>query len=388
MRPVLTLTGKDLLLLWRDKFALFWVFGFPLAFGLFFGAIMGGMGGGRARMGVAVVDEDRTDRSRALIEKLYKHPSVRVQTTGADGSPVSQEEAANHVRRGDLTAYLLIRKGFGDSLMSFAGDSKKVEVGIDPSRQAESGFLQGILMEATISLVAQQFSNSPFMKQWFGPGGAFTVSRLEVVPVTFDRARPRSSWEIAFPSSILWGILGCMVTFAVSIVIERKEGTLLRLRIAPLTRGQILAGKGLACYLSCAGAAVVLLMLGVLFLGIRVANWFYLLASIASAALCFAGLMMLLSVLGKTEQSVGGSASAIMILMAMLGGGMIPLIAMPEWMLTVSHVSPVKWGILALEGSIWRGFDLQEMLLPCGILVAVGVSSFALGVRILSRRDF
>jgi ABC-2 type transport system permease protein len=133
---------------------------------------------------------------------------------------------------------------------------------------------------------------------------------------------------------------------------------------------------------------VVLILLGVLFLGLRVANWVYLVAGIASAALCFAGLMMLLSVLGKTEQAVGGSASAIMMLMAMLGGGMIPLIAMPEWMLTVSTVSPVKWGILALEGAIWRGFDWQEMLLPCGILLAVGVGAFGLGVRILSRRDF
>jgi ABC-2 type transport system permease protein len=98
--------------------------------------------------------------------------------------------------------------------------------------------------------------------------------------------------------------------------------------------------------------------------------------------------MMLLSVLGQTEQAVGGSASAIMVVMAMFGGGMIPLIAMPDWMQTASNISPVKWGILALEGAIWRGFSASEMLLPCGILLAVGAISFALGVRILARRDF
>jgi ABC-2 type transport system permease protein len=429
MRSVFTLTCKDLLLLWRDKFALFWVFVFPLVYALFFGAIMGGMGVGRGKMAVAVVDEDGTDRSRALIEKLASSPSVRLQKEREDGRPFDRAEVANLVRRGDLTAYLLIRKGFGESLSSFAGDGKKIEVGIDPSRQAEAGFLQGILTEATFSVLFQQFSNPETMKKWVGQGrqelekakglepkqkknlaeflgmlenflpkmadaklpqqaGPFTADRFEVVPITFDRARPRTSWEITFPSSILWGILGCMITFAISIVVERKEGTLLRLRIAPLRRSQILAGKGLACYLSCAGAAVVLILLGVLFLGLRVANWAYLVAGVASAAVCFAGLMMLLSVLGRTEQAVGGSATAIMMLMAMLGGGMIPLIAMPEWMLTLSNVSPVKWGILALEGAIWRGFDLQEMLLPCGILLAVGLGTFALGVRILSRRDF
>jgi ABC-2 type transport system permease protein len=103
---------------------------------------------------------------------------------------------------------------------------------------------------------------------------------------------------------------------------------------------------------------------------------------------CFSGLMMLLSVLGHTAQAVGGSGSALMITMASLGGVLVPLVAMPEWMRAVSHFIPVKWAILALEGAIWRGFTLAEMLLPCGILVAVGVVSFAVGVRMLARRAF
>ena len=86
--------------------------------------------------------------------------------------------------------------------------------------------------------------------------------------------------------------------------------------------------------------------------------------------------MMLLSVLGRTAQAVGGSGSAIMITMASFGGALIPLVAMPEWMLTMSHFIPVKWAILALEGPIWRGFNLAEMLLPSGILLAIGVLSF------------
>ena len=42
MRPMLTLTLKDLLLLWRNKAALFWVIVFPLIFGLFYGALIAG----------------------------------------------------------------------------------------------------------------------------------------------------------------------------------------------------------------------------------------------------------------------------------------------------------------------------------------------------------
>jgi len=58
---------------------------------------------------------------------------------------------------------------------------------------------------------------------------------------------------------------------------------------------------------------------------------------------------------------------------------------MPPWMRSVSHFSPIKWGILALEGGIWRHFSVTEMLLPCGILLGLGAAFFALGVLMLRR---
>jgi ABC-2 type transport system permease protein len=73
--------------------------------------------------------------------------------------------------------------------------------------------------------------------------------------------------------------------------------------------------------------------------------------------------------------------------LAMLGGGMVPLIAMPEWMQAASNVSPIKWGIEALEGAIWRDYSLTDMLLRCGVLVGVGAVCFALGVMNLKRRE-
>ena len=68
--------------------------------------------------------------------------------------------------------------------------------------------------------------------------------------------------------------------------------------------------------------------------------------------------------------------------LTMFGGGMIPLFVMPAWMQTVSNLSPVKWGILALEGATWRGFSAAEMALPVGVLVLAGVAGLGLGVRL------
>jgi ABC-2 type transport system permease protein len=67
---------------------------------------------------------------------------------------------------------------------------------------------------------------------------------------------------------------------------------------------------------------------------------------------------------------------------------MLPLFLMPAWMATVSNFSPVKWAVLAVEGAMWRGFALADMLLPCGILLAVGAAGFVLGTRNLKRIGF
>ena len=40
------------------------------------------------------------------------------------------------------------------------------------------------------------------------------------------------------------------MSFGISLVTERTHGTLVRLRMAPLTRAQILGGKALSCFIS------------------------------------------------------------------------------------------------------------------------------------------
>jgi ABC-2 type transport system permease protein len=167
---MLTLTLKDLFLLWRNKTALFWVIVFPLAFGLTYGAIIAGVVGDRARMGIALVDEDQSPASKALAAKLAQHESVRLVTSLAHGQTFDGGSAAQQVRRGDLTAYLILRPGFGESLRSFGQRGKKIELGIDPSRQAEAGFLQGMVTEATFSLLVDQFKNPEEIREWLKVG--------------------------------------------------------------------------------------------------------------------------------------------------------------------------------------------------------------------------
>ncbi len=98
--------------------------------------------------------------------------------------------------------------------------------------------------------------------------------------------------------------------------------------------------------------------------------------------------MMFISVIGKTERSVAGAGWAIFLVFAMTGGGMVPLMIMPPWMLKVGSISPVKWSMLSFEGAIWRGFTLGDMMTPVIILLVYGLVAFLIGVMILQKYDY
>jgi ABC-2 type transport system permease protein len=200
-------------------------------------------------------------------------------------------------------------------------------------------------------------------------------------PVQQQRAGPANAFAVTLPQGAVWALVGCAAAFAIGFVAERTRGTLVRLQMAPLTRAHLLAGKAVACFATAVAVVAAVFVLGALFFNVRPGSVPLLAVAIVCASTAFVGIMMLLSVLGRTEQAVSGSAWAALLLMSMVGGGMVPLFAMPAWMLTVSNFSPVKWAILAMEGAIWRGFSPGEMLLPCAILLTVGAVSFAIGAK-------
>ena len=130
MGAILTLAARDVRSVLRDKFALFWMFAFPLMYAMFFGSIFGDDGGGsRGRISLLVVDDDASDGSAALVETLAAHESLRLLRDGeGDEAPVrlsTLEEARDAVRLGKKTAYLHIREGYGDSPFAmFSGEGE------------------------------------------------------------------------------------------------------------------------------------------------------------------------------------------------------------------------------------------------------------------------
>lgn len=437
MRSVLCLAIKDLRLLSRDWMALFFIIFFPIVMGVFFGLVGASMAGGETSGGeamkIGVYDEDDSEISRRFIESFESSGSITVHK-------IAKDQASDLVRKGKLLAFIGIPPGFGETAGMFWTDTPAIQLGVDPSRGAEAGMLQGLIMQAMGTLIMERFKNPAGMRAQLrgtmdkidsnedipagqrallrgfmgtldsfmanlgrfnddmsAEGGdsrpAMEFARIETVDVTRRADGPhaltsklKSQWDISFPAAIMWGVMGCVAGFAVSIVRERTQGTMLRLQVAPISRTQVLAGKGLACFLSVIGVVAFMMTLGGV-LGIQLARPDMLVFATLCVAVCFVGMMMLISLIGKSEEAVAGAGWGLIVLLCMFGGGMMPLAFMPPFMQTMSHFSPVKWGILALEGAVWRDFSFAEMLLPCGVLLGIGAAAFSTAAVVFKRQQ-
>mgnify|MGYP006088541001 FL=1 len=437
MNQVLVMATKDLRLLFRDKLGAFFIIGFPILMGIFFGMVMGGpsSGSSQSKMKIAIVDLDQSPLSAKFVNLLANNKSIELIETDF-------EPARDSVRKGKRLAMLVLDEGFGETAGIFWEAPPTIQIGVDPSRSAESAMLQGMLMEGIGQLASQRMGDLSSMQEMVAQSrkqlasdksisvgnrllvssflgslesmnksmealqtdsddsspspvgkGGFEFAKLEPIDVSqkVDPAsqsgqlkKIKSKWDISFPQSTMWGVLACAAGFAISIARERTQGTMMRLQIAPISRSEVLIGKALACFLSV--VLVISLMVGLgLLLGMRPGSYPMLALAAFCVASCFVGIMMVMSNLGKTEESVNGAGWAINMVMAMFGGAMIPVMFMPQFMKSLSLLSPVKWGILAMEGAIWREFSLAEMMLPCGILLGIGIVGVVVGTKMLNR---
>jgi ABC-2 type transport system permease protein len=435
MQTIISIAIKDIRLLLRDRVAAFFVLGFPILMGLFFGLLMG-YGGprGGAKMQLAAVDQDDSSYSRKLIQSLKDNKNLQVELT-------EQSEARESVQAGRRVAMVVIPEGFGKTAGIFWESQVALQVGVDPSRSAEGAMLEGFLMEAVGGLVGQRFNNpdemlarttdsidtalaSPelsesrrealqdfkddysgmmnsFQRMQDNPlddqnpgddssasGPGFQLAKIDRIDVTREIdpksvegqvRKLRSRWDISFPQAMLWGVLGCVAGFAVSLAQEREAGTLLRLQVAPIRSGHVLCGKALACFLSTLAVIALMTLIGYL-IGMRPLSFSKLAVASLSVALCFVGIMMTLATVGRTVQSVSGIGWATNMIMAMLGGCMIPVLFMPQWIAKIGFFSPVRWAIQSLEGAIWRDFDWFQLAITCSVLIGTGVMGLGVGV--------
>ena len=420
IKVIIAMAIKDMSLLLRDKMSMFFVLIFPIMFGLFTGVVFTGLTKSPPAMIIGVIDEDRSFYSQKFIQEMHEIRSTQPRETNIT-------DAEDSVRTGEFQGYIRIPDRFGETAGEITANPPKVFIKSDPASYAGDERISAIVYEVMIALASERFAASPIrgmmsLQQVHGQQSPPPVADWIIEPEPLDENRPGSSkndknyrkvalvdievvhtadrmdldqwdalisgtsspFEISFPLAMIWGIIGCVASFAASLVREKEQGTYLRLRSAPIRPGLILAGKALAMFVSVVSILALLVLLGT-FVGVRVTSIPKMAIVIVMLGYCFVGIMMGLSIFGKTEQAVDGAAWAILLILAMFGGGMVPIEFLPEWMQNVGSATPIKWSIMAIEGALWREFTYVELLWPGLLLFSWGTVCLIVGVRIFQR---
>ena len=421
MRASLVLALKDLRLLSRDRAAAFFTFVFPLAIALFFGYVFSGTTAEPMRVA-------------AFVESASPAADTLVRALSEDGAFVlnrveSREDGERLVRGGTAAALVVVPASYAagvDGMLTGAGPHLGLVV--DPSRRAEGSMLVGKVHEVGFRTVFSsmadpvQFGRALDRMEASLKDSEFSASDKLAIRVALGRARsmaaqspkdagtggmsgmsawkpisvdvtelamrpgiPANSFAISFTQGVAWALFGAVLAFGSGIAEERQRGTLVRLRVSPMSPNDILMGKALACFLTCMATEWLLVFFGVAFFHVAVSSWLAMAVVIAVTAFGFSGLMMLLAAGFRTEGGAQGAGRAVLLVLAMVGGGTVPLVFMPPFLRAASNISPFKWAVMAAEGATWRNWGPDEMWLPLAVLAAIGAIGLTAGTALVRR---
>jgi ABC-2 type transport system permease protein len=422
------LVGADLQIFFRDKRSLILNLATPLVIAGLFGMVFGG--GGQAapgRMPIAVVDQDASEVSRAIVAGLAAERTLEVLA-------LDREAAREQVRQGKVRAAIVLPAGFGDAARKelLGGNAKqRVPVLYDPSQIATLPMVQGLLTQQVFSAVtgnlfsgqrgAELIDESLATLDAQGLDVATTGDLRELLmrarnlnqrnradpgdgtqPATGAAAPPRSGLTVPFEladeavtsgrtpyNGFAHACAGMGVQFILMMGIEagvgllllRRRGLWLRLKAAPLARSTLLAARvGSVAILSLAMFAFLYAGAALLY-GVRVDGSMLGFVGIAVAfSLTTAAFGLLIAALGQTPEATRGLAIFATLVMVLLGGGWVPSFLFPEWLQTAGAVLPTRWAIQGLEAMTWRGLGLDQALPAIGALLGFTAAFLAIAI--------
>jgi ABC-type transport system involved in multi-copper enzyme maturation permease subunit len=207
--------------------------------------------------------------------------------------------------------------------------------------------------------------------------------------LTLDRSGPHSGapptggraerYQELVPSAVVMFAFFLVLNVGWLFVGERRQGTLLRLRAAPLTRAEILFGKLLPCYIVSLGQGLFLLLAGYVFFGMKWGPYPWLLPMVVAATSTAAvGLAVLVASVAKTESQVSIYGSLLVLVLGGLSGCLMPRAWMPEKLQAIRQFTPHAWALDAYQELLLPNPDLANVFVACGVLTAFGVVFTAL----------
>jgi ABC-2 type transport system permease protein len=204
-------------------------------------------------------------------------------------------------------------------------------------------------------------------------------ARAGLVPRADD---PNGSGQ-AVPAMAVTFAFNLVGVVGFSFLRDHAWGTWDRLRSSPASGAELLLGKTTASLAQAGLQFAALFGLGALVFGLKVRGSVFALALVGSTfAACLVAVGFVLAAYCRTFGQVYAITNVIGLIMAGLGGAIVPASMLPEWTRALARVDPAYWAMKAYREIILAGGGVARIL-PT-ILILSGFVFVLLGVA--SRR--
>ncbi len=381
MRAVLAIAGTSLRRFLRDRSNYFFVFVFPMLLVVLIGLQFGDEGsGGRVQV---VGTSDLADRVVAVLDV-----EARVDRAA------TLDDAQATIARGRADAAVVVEDA--DDAAFAAGEPVDLAVIVGTSnqatavRQAVSTELAdlGRQRQAELALVAAGVDPADAVSALDGAGGAgprVTVATVGDEDSIGEQFAGLGQFDLGAAQQVSLFVFLASLAGATSLIQSRQLGVTRRELAAPITTTQVITGEALGRFVVALtqGGWIVLgtaLLFGVDW-GDPVATGLVLVlfcAVSASAAMVFGSLL-------DNESVAGGVGVGVGLVLAALGGSMLPLELFPDTLQAVSSVTPHHWAYEAYAEITRRGGGVADVLPQLIVLVVMVAVLLPLGSWLLRR---
>jgi ABC-2 type transport system permease protein len=179
------------------------------------------------------------------------------------------------------------------------------------------------------------------------------------------------------PAWLVFGMFFVVASLANLFLQERQCGALARLASLGVSTSMMIWSKALPYLVINGLQAALMLAVGVWLmpllggdaLSLAGIHWGALLLVLLAVSMAAIGLALALASIVRTHAQASAVGPTVNILMAAIGGVMVPKFVMPEFMQRLAEFSPMDWGLEGMLAVLLRGSDTVGILLPAAKLM-------------------
>ena len=359
LRQALMLSMKDFISILSSPASLLWNLVFPLGFAIFIASVLGAAySDNKPHLNVAIVSNvNPSDFNPAEVEFLGLNHPIRPSNVAQS----AKYSSARHWRT--LSA---------DALLKALEKSRDITAQRTDLSDATTGLKEARYDVALIAdtdeaiLFGSQLKRLELLSFKYELDKILLAPSEEPLKIQYIEGEnvDDSTYRTALSSALLWVMMGCAASFGIGVAQERRLKTYSRMVATGMSRGTILFGKGLSCIYCCVLDVALLVLFASLVWDITIPKPIHLLVAISTTLLCLTGMMTLISTMSRRESAVTAASWGSLLFLGMIGGVMIPPIALPTWVQSLGHFSPIHWSLNLISDGLSAGETSLFSTLP------------------------